>query len=220
MKTEGIVISSIDYKESSKIVNLYTPVGKLSVNARGALNPKKGMLGFITTLNIVSFVTTDTNSKTVTEYQLEYSAYNLNQSIDKIKALAIIIDIIKEISDDINHEKCYQFIKKILISLKDNNTKKVLSVFLIKMLYIFGIAPNLKSCVKCNNVNNLVSFNTYLGGALCSNCSNPNVDLLNIWMEYYYDKKEIGEYSDTDFDKLLEEIASYYSYHMGIKLKI
>lgn len=220
MKTEGIVISSIDYKESSKIVNLYTPNGKISVNAKGALNPKKGMLGFITTGNVVSFVTTDTKTKTMTEYQLEYSVYNLNQSIEKLKAFAVIIDIIKEISDDVNHEKCYEFIKKILLSLKDNDTKKVLSVFLIKMLYVFGIAPNLKSCVKCNNMNNLVSFNTYLGGALCNNCSSLDYDRLNLWNEYYYDKKDIGKYSDTDFNKLLDEISTYYSYHMGINLKI
>lgn len=218
MKSEGIVISTTDYKESSKIVNLYTKEGKISVNAKGALNPKKGLLGFITTGNIVSFVTTDSNTKTLLEYELIRSVYDLNESIDKIKAFGIIIDIIKEISDDINHEKCYDFIKKILLSLKNNDTKKVLSIFLIKMLYIFGINPNLKTCVRCNN-DNLVSFSVHLGGALCNNCSSQDLDYLNIWKEYYYDKKDIALYSDTDFNKLLNDIFLYYSYHMSIKLK-
>ncbi len=219
MKLEGIVISSIDYKESSKIVNLYTPIGMIGVVAKGALNPKKGMLGFITTGNIVSFVTTDTKTNSLIEYSIIKSMYNINESVDLIKAFSVLIDVIKEIPDDINHEKTYEFIKKILLSLENNNIKKVLSVFLIKMLYNFGIAPNLKTCVRCNN-KELVSFSVTSGGALCSNCSTPNLDVLNIWKEYYYDKKEIDEYSDVDFDKLLTDIKEYYIYHMGIKLKI
>ena len=219
MKLEGIVISSIDYKESSKIVNLYTPIGMVGVVAKGALNPKKGMLGFITTGNIVSFVTTDTKTNSLIEYSIIKSMYNINESVDLIKAFSVLIDVIKEIPDDINHEKTYEFIKKILLSLENNNIKKVLSVFLIKMLYNFGIAPNLKTCVRCNN-KELVSFSVTSGGALCCNCSNPNLDILNIWKEYYYDKKEIDEYSDIDFDKLLTDIKEYYIYHMGIKLKI
>lgn len=219
MKLEGIVISSIDYKESSKIVNLYTKEGKISVSAKGALNPKKGMLGFITIGNIVSFVTTDSKTKSLVEYELIKSSYLLNESLNKIKALATILNVIKEISDDIDHERCYLFIKKMILSLSEYDSYKILSIFLIKMLYIFGIAPNLKTCVKCGS-KNLVSFSVPYGGALCINCSDPNIESLKIWNEYYYDKKEISDYSDTDFEKLLEEIYGYYNYHLGINLKI
>ncbi len=218
MKEEGIVISSVDYKESSKIVNLYTPSGKISVIAKGALNPKKGLLGFITTGNIVSFVTTDTNFKSLVEYSFIDGVYYLND-ISKIEAFSVIIDLMKEIPDDINHNKTYEFIKKIILSLDDNNTKKVMSVFLIKMLYNFGIAPNLKSCVRCGK-ENLVSFSVTSGGALCDMCSTPDLEYLNIWNEYYYSKKDIKDYIDTDFDRLLKDIKEYYLYHMGIKLKI
>ena len=219
MKTEGIVVFTTDYKESSKIVNLYTPLGFVSVIAKGALNPKKGLLGFITTGNIVSFVTTDSNAKSLMEYSLIDSSYNLNYSINKIKAFGIIIDVIRNIDDDINHEKTYEFIKMILLSLDKYDEKKILSIFLIKMLYVFGIAPNLKSCVRCNN-KNLVSFSVISGGALCSNCSRSDIEKLNIWKEYYYDKKEISLYSDYNFDNLLNDIKEYYNYHMGITLKI
>ena len=219
MKTEGIVVFTTDYKESSKIVNLYTPLGFISVIAKGALNPKKGLLGFITTGNIVSFVTTDSNAKSLMEYSLIDSSFNLNNSINKIKAFGIIIDVIRNIDNESNHEKTYEFIKLILLSLNKYDEKKVLSIFLIKMLYVFGIAPNLKTCVRCNN-KNLVSFSVTLGGALCNNCSVSDIDKLNIWKEYYYDKKEIQDYTDCNFDDLLKEIKEYYNFHMGINLKI
>ena len=219
MKDEGIVISSVDYKESSKIVNLYTPNGKVSIIAKGALNPKKGLLGFITTGNIVSFVSTDTNFKSLVEYSFIDGVYNLNESIEKIEAFSVIIDLMKEIPDDIDHKKTYEFIKKIILSFKDNNTKKVLSIFLIKILYIFGYSPNLKTCVRCGK-ENLVSFSVTSGGGLCNNCSVADIDYLNIWKEYYYSKKDISDYTDADFNKLLKDIKEYYLFHMGIKLKI
>ena len=59
MKTEGIVIKSITYKETSKIVYLYTPNGKVSIKAIGAKNAKKNTFGFGEVGNIVSFVSTD-----------------------------------------------------------------------------------------------------------------------------------------------------------------
>ena len=130
MKTEGIVVFTTDYKESSKIVNLYTPLGFVSVIAKGALNPKKGLLGFITTGNIVSFVTTDSNAKSLMEYSLIDSSFNLNNSINKIKAFGIIIDVTRNIDNESNHEKTYEFIKLILLSLNKYDEKKVLSIFL------------------------------------------------------------------------------------------
>ena len=219
MKLEGIVVSSTDYKETSKIVNLYTNNGMISVIAKGAMNPKKGMLGFITTGNIVSFVTTDSNVKSLMEYSLISSSFDINNSIDTIKAFGVIIDIIKEIPEDIDHERTYEFIKKTLLSLGDINVNKLLCIFLIKMLYIFGIAPNLKTCVRCNK-KNIVSFNVNAGGALCSDCSVSDIDYLKLWIEYYYDKKEFSEFSDSYIDKLLNDVKEYYAYHMGIRLKI
>ena len=219
MKLEGIVVSSTDYKETSKIVNLYTNTGMVSVIAKGAMNPKKGLLGFITTGNIVSFVTTDSNVKSLMEYSLISSSFDINNSIDTIKAFGVIIDIINEIPEDNNHERTYEFIKNTLVSLGQVDIKTSLCVFLIKMLYVFGIAPNLKTCVRCNK-KNVVSFSVISGGALCSDCGYPDIDYLNLWIEYYYSKKEISDYSDNNLDKLLNDVKDYYAYHMGIKIKL
>ena len=65
MKTEGIILNTLDYKETSKIVHLYTPYGKISVKALGANKPKNGLLGFTTIGNWCSFVATDAEIKTL-----------------------------------------------------------------------------------------------------------------------------------------------------------
>ncbi|MBQ9124479.1 MAG: DNA repair protein RecO [Acholeplasmatales bacterium] len=217
MKNIGIVINSIDYKESSKIVYLYTPLGRDSVKASGGKGIKKGYLGFTTTGNVVSYVRSDAKFPSLIEYSIIDSIFDITNDINKLNSFGIIIKIINSLPDDINHERTYNYIIKVLNDLKiSNNPKKVLSIFLIKILYTFGVAPNLKTCVTCNN-ENINSFSINLGGALCKNCG-PKNDKLNIWNEYYYDKKSIDEYQDVDFDNLLKDIYKYYSIHANINL--
>ena len=70
---EGIVINTIDYKEKSKIVYLYTPNG---INSVKALDVMKKNLGFIVTLNHVEYNVSNGKFPTVLEYNLikSYSA--------------------------------------------------------------------------------------------------------------------------------------------------
>ncbi len=218
MKLEGIVLSEIDYKEASKIVNLYTINGKIGVKALGSKKIKNGYLGFITTGNTVSFVTTDSNAPTLIEYDIVDSIIKKDLNIDEMKALGTIIYIINMLPSDSPHSKIYPFIKEIISNIKKVDINKILSIFLIKILYPFGIAPNLKSCINCGNTNNLISFDI-TGGALCQNCTNQNNNL-DIWNEYYYAKKDLNSYNDTDFNLLLNQIKNYYLYHLNIKLKI
>lgn len=219
---KGLIIDSIDYKEKSKIVYLYTPYGKESILVKAGKAYKAGNLGMITTLNEVSFVKSKAKLPTMIEYHILNSYFEITSSIEKIKAISIILEIIKNIPIDTNHERCYNFIISTLNDLKNNsNTDKILSIFLIKMLYPFGVNPSLKECVNCYNKSNLVFLDIARGGALCSNCTvNNTKEKLDIWKEYYYEKKKIEEYSDVDFKKLLKDISLYYNIHLSIDLKI
>ena len=130
MKEEGIVIKSIPYKETSKIVYLYTNKGKISVKAIGSKNAKKNTFGFGETGNIVSFITTDSDFPSLTEYDIINSAYKYTNSFDSIMALGKIIELLNYIPEDSIHEKVYTFTKNILLNL-NINPKKALCIFLI-----------------------------------------------------------------------------------------
>ena len=218
MKEEGIVIKSIPYKETSKIVYLYTNKGKISVRAIGSKNTKKNTFGFGESGNIVSFITTDSDFPSLTEYEIINSAYKYVNDFDSIMALGKIIEILNYIPEDSIHNKCYPFVKDILLNL-DTNPKKALAIFLIKMTYNFGISPKLDSCVICNN-KNIKGLSIKYGGALCSEHINESNDKIKIWTEYYKDKKKIEEYSDTNYDSLLKDLNEYYLIHANINLKL
>lgn len=216
---EGIVLSSIDYKETSKIVYLYTNIGNISVKALKAKKIKGGDLGFITTGNIVSFIMTDSELPTLIEYHLKNTLFDLTDNINKINVLSIILSILKLIPNDSPHNLIYPLVSKYISLLKATNEKKILAIILIKLLYAFGVNPILRECVNCKN-KNVIDFVPRLGGALCNSCSNHKSDTLEYWKIYYYQKLEINDYPDCDFDLLLNEIKAYYQFHLAIKINI
>ena len=83
---EGIVIKSFPYREKSKIVHLYTPNGMVSAKVLDAM---KNKLGFITTLNHVSFEISNSKLPTMLEYTIVESFYNLHEDLNKIFTLRI-----------------------------------------------------------------------------------------------------------------------------------
>lgn len=218
MKTEGIVIKSITYKETSKIVYLYTPNGKVSIKAIGAKNAKKNTFGFGEVGNIVSFVSTDYDFPTLIEYEIINSAYKLTESFDSIMALGKIIELINYLPDDSIHDRIYPFIKNIILNL-DKEPLKALTLFLIKMTYNFGVSPKLDSCIGCGS-KDIKFFSVSKGGAVCSACTKGFHDDLSIWTEYYKDKKDISKYSDIYYKDLLKRINKYYLIHAHINLKL
>ncbi len=216
---EGIVLSSIDYKESSKIVYLYTNIGNISVKALKSKKIKGGDLGFITTGNIVSFIITNNEFPTLIEYHLKESLFDLSYDIKKLNALSIILSLLKNIPDDSPHNLIYPLVSKYISELKNKNEKKILAIILIKLLYAFGVNPILKECIKCKG-KDVIDFIPRVGGALCSNCTNHKSETLKYWKYYYYQKEDIETYPDCDFDLLLNEIKIYYQFHLSIKINL
>lgn len=216
---EGIVIKSIDYKEKSKLVYLYTPLGIISVKA---LDPSKTKLGFITTLNQVEFEMTSGKLPTVREYSLKKSFYSIYENLQKVGILTPILDIIFHLEEDANHERIYPFlIQTIEALLTTKEPYLILSIYLVKMLSVFGIRPELKKCVRCSKIN-LVDFSILEGGALCDSCSifhEKNYFLLQDLRSLYYAQNFQNIALKQSISDLLEEIYQYYGIHANFKLK-
>lgn len=218
MKIEGIIIKSISYKETSKIVYVYTNLGMKSIKAIGSTNNKKNTFGFAETGNIVSFIATDNDFPSLIEYEIIESAYKYTESFDKIKGLSKLIELIDYLPEDSIHNKIYPFIKKTMNDILIDPLK-ALSIFLIKMTFNFGVAPKLDSCIFCQK-SLITGFSVSKGGVLCIDHNEYNTDDYKIWIEYYKDKKDLDLYTNTDYNKLLKRINEYYLIHANINLKL
>ncbi len=215
---EGIVLYSLDYKEKSKIVYLYTPYGKESIRVLQAHNLKKGLLPFTTTLNVVRYIKSKQEFPTLIEFRLMDSFYDVTQSLEGVHSISFLLKVMERIPDDANHERIYPFVLKTLREFKKGNCRKAICVFLIKMLYVFGVGPEVKYCCKCK-AKDISFFSVEEGVGYCLNCYPQENRFAKIWQEYYTEKKEIEEYMDTEYDALMEEIIRYYQIHTEMVLK-
>ena len=216
---EGIVIGSLEYKEKSKIVYLYTPYGKEGIRTLDVA--KK--LAFATTLNCVEYEKTKANLPTLIEFTLKKSYYSFNQNMAKLDAVGVMIGVINNLEPDAPHQRIYPFFKNCLELLEStDNVNFILALFLVKMLAVFGTKPVLDSCVLCGN-KNIVSFSIPDGGALCENCSVNNSYGYETYQEfkYLYSTKEYVQPKELaiNYEKLLEDIFSYYLIHVNLRVK-
>lgn len=222
MKTafEGVVLSSISYKEKSKIVYLYTPNGMESILVPNGASVSSNRLGFTTTLNRVSYSKTSSAYPKLIEYSVLEQFYDFHQDLEKIQIAMIMIQVIKALEEDAPHHRIYPFWIQCLNLLKKRNPLYVLSLFLCKMLAVFGVRPEFESCVRCGN-REIVNFSIAEGGSLCRFCSTfseENTELKNA-LRLLYNHKEYEKVLDLDDTKILTSLYEYYQIHVHLTLK-
>lgn len=223
---KGIVLYSIDYKEKSKIIYLYTKYGIKSYLVTNASNQKGHNLAIANTLNVVSFIATENNLPKIKEYDVLVNSFDVANDLKKIDLSILIIKILKNIKveNNILNEKYLDFVINIIEQLKiDNiNVKKLEAIFLIKSLIMFGVEPNLKDCVVCHN-KDIMYFSFMLGGAVCKNCYKENDHytefILKDYINIYYVKDLNSIKLFSNIDNLLANVYKYYIEHCNINLK-
>lgn len=229
-KFEGIVVSEVDYKESSKIINILTvDSGIVGIIARGTKRIKNKLAGV-------------TSKLTYGYFHINYRENGLSTLIE-----VDIIDMFKNIRKDINlmsysiylleladrvykHEENSEIYSNLIASLKKIDEgydyKIITNIFELKMLDFLGIRPVIDECVNCGNKNDIVTISSYRGGYLCKDCANGEV-IVNIKtikllrMFYYVDISKITklDVADNIKEELSKFIYDYYDRYSGIYLK-
>ena len=229
-KIEGIVVSEIDYKESSKIINVLTKdSGLVGIIARGTKRIKNKLSGV-------------TSKITYGYFHINYKENGLSTLIE-----VDVIDMFKNIRKDINlmsysiylleladrvykHDEDNDIYNILIASLKKIDEgydyKIITNIFELKMLDFLGIRPVIDECVNCGNKNDIVTISSYRGGYLCKNCAMGEV-IVNIKtikllrMFYYVDISKITklDVADNIKEELSKFIYDYYDRYSGIYLK-
>lgn len=220
---EGIVIGSIPYKETSKIVYLYTKYGKISVKALGSQNQKKGLLPFITTLNRVEVITTESDFPTLKDFTLKDSYPKIKDDIKRTLWSLYIAEIISKLTPDSDHERIYPLFLRCLKLLEECDPMLIGVMFQIKMTYAFGVAPDLKKCALCQSCD--VKYFSITSGALCKNHRSGNSYDINVLEDisrmYYFNiyNGDIKSLVINDLIKAFNVINLYYESYIQIYLK-
>jgi len=228
-KVEGIILSSQDYSDSSKVINVITKkYGIIGMMAKGCKSIKSNLRS-----------TTD---------KLTYGYFNIFYKENKLSILnsVDVIDNFKYIKKDINkisyaaylldltgqvikqtHANIFDLFINALIKINEGyDPLVIMNILEFKYLDFLGVMPIIDCCSKCGTKNNIATLSASSGGYICNNCLNGEKIISDktiklIRMFYYLDISKISKLDISDEVKreINTFINDYYDTYTGLYLK-
>lgn len=223
----GIVLKTIDYKESSKIMYIYTKEGLVSVLIHGSNKMKNRHLNMNRLLNLIDIYVSGKNLLTFRDGDIVKSYQSIADDLEKYTYTTHILELIYSFSShQHDHEKLFNFLIKIFdIVNESSNYIPYLNMIELKLLYLLGVNPSLKKCVACDKTTNL-SFSITEGGLVCpDHLKNPyriSNQAIKLLTRLYYFDLSIDKLEEIELSNIKEIrflIDKYYEYHLNVKTK-
>ena len=236
VKTEGIVLSKLDYSDSSKIVSIYSEeFGKISAIVKGGRgkNSKVGLV--VDPLNIVNFVLYNKEQRDVqliSGAEIIFYPAHLHDDFERMKYSYAVLELLKYLTvDNESNRRLYRGSRKIL-QLMDNSEERPEILFIKYFLFILqetGFEIQMDSCSICHKDIDKAKVNGfgYEHGMLCSECKNLYHTFLEIPMELFEQiyslkiGKRLKNYNLPAMKKLIIALEKFLKFHVqgfsGIK---
>lgn len=148
----GIVLRTIPYKDTSKLIYVYTAAGVKSFIARNVLSMKSPLRLLADPYKKVDLKVKDKPLATVEDVRLLDHYPNTKRHYEKTLYVHFIGELIlKNYTDDDDHPKGFSLLSKVLdqIDRHDDPFLYVL-MFSLKSLYLLGFGLQLNQCHQCN----------------------------------------------------------------------
>lgn len=184
-KTEAIVLRSRKYRESSKILNLYTKeFGKLSVIAKGARGPKSKFGSSLEPLSHVCAVLykhehRDLHLLSQCDSLSRFPAFS--EDLEKFGAAMSVVELVEGVAhDEERNDQLFDLTLGVLraIDAAPKNAANLQFYFELHLSDVLGFRPNFHTCLSCGRTLNEEQVGTKggelrfgNGGVLCTLCS-------------------------------------------------
>lgn len=213
MISQALIYKVQDYKESSKLLFVYTAYGKYTLVAKGVKNYKNNFFHLADYMNLIE-VDLDVNKsmQTLKSGKLLKNYEKLKNNYDNFKIASKILNIVDKLIVNINNEdKVFLLILKLL---EYNNISLAYLCFLVKLTYALGYRLSFsKEDVK--------GFNLKIGKTVKKD-EDISIDLNVVealYLKLIYFSKEEPEIEDEYIYVLFDFIKRYYLYHLDYNIE-
>lgn len=228
-EVEGFIFNEIPYKETSKIINIFTKNGIIGCIAKGAKSLKSNLRVNTTKFTYGKFIIIEKSDKLniITEASIINDLKNIKNDLLLISYLSYIVELTNQvIKQTIEFDSLYELFISTLFKLNEKLNPKVLTnIYEIKVLDYLGVGINFNSCAKCGSTNNIITINGDVGGYLCKNCYTNEIiyDSKTIKMLRMYYLIDISSISDLKISEAVINnidnfINVYYDRYTGLYL--
>lgn len=212
---EGIVLREFKYKESSKIIEVFTKdLGKISINCQSVLKQNSKNLSLTNRFILASFTLFRSGKDFYGLREgLVLNPYNKsNKNFDIILYKSAISDLLLRTIDQIQIETVFTLLKNSFEAFEnaEANHINIFLGFLLKYISFSGFKPNFKTCGICgkNISGKYLYFSANESSAICDGCKDMVRDkVLLTYDELVYFNKLL--YTKTEELCLINKVSNY-----------
>jgi len=228
VKTEAIVLSKMNYGDSSSIASLFTEhLGKISVIVKGARSPKSKYGKIVDPFNYLAVVLYKKESREIqllSQADIVEHYPNIKNDLNKLGYAYGVVELVKNLlADHEVNKKIFRGTLKILSRLNSGEEKSEITFgrFFMFLLKETGYEIQLDSCSLCGKqkFDGDVFYN-FEKGLICGECKNTVVDNYDINLELlrYLNCLKTNEsaetFSNLIFRKAIAFMENHLKYHV------
>jgi DNA repair protein RecO (recombination protein O) len=194
VKTEAIVLKSMKYGETSKIVTFYTKeYGKIKGIVKGARKAKSKFGSSLETFSYVQFVMYKKENRSlhlVSQCDLLKTYKTLTTYLDKLAIGLKVVELVDKIShDEERNTKMFKLVLEVFDALEKQteNLQNIFCIFEIKLIELLGYQLSFDRCGICkknifelDNSSLTLVFDSSKGSPICSNCRKSAIYPVNL----------------------------------------
>ena len=232
IKVEGIVISEVSYKESSKILNVITKeFGIIGILSKGCKQLKSNLRSVSTKLTYGYFNIIYKEGKLSTLISVDVIDNLKNIKIDvtlkKLSYTYYILELTEQVLKHNYNDKLFDIMINSILKINECYDPLVITnIVELKYLNFLGVMPILDCCSVCGNKSSIKTLSSKRGGYVCNEChttekvvSNKAIKLIR--MLYYVDIEKIDklDISINVKQEINDFLNEYYDLYTGLFLK-
>jgi DNA repair protein RecO (recombination protein O) len=193
IKTEAIILKTMKYRDTSKIVTFYTKeYGKLKGIAKGARTAKNkfgSALEPMTLSMLVIYKKEHRDLHLISQCDAVDSFKNLTEDLDRMTTALAVIELMNQVThDEERNPVLFALLGETLSALNSSskNYSSYLFAFRLRLASLFGYAPNFEACGECGNPliighsEKQFAFQVARGAVFCNSCCIPSDPSMNI----------------------------------------
>ncbi|MFA5146000.1 MAG: DNA repair protein RecO [Candidatus Omnitrophota bacterium] len=236
-KTEAILLSRQDLRETSLILTFYTKdFGKIKGIVRGVRGPHAqyggGSLEIFALDELVFYERKKSDLYTISQCDLVEFFSPIRESLERLAYaayMAELLDSVTSLSDP--HRDVFDILLNSLRLLAgEASPKRVTRIFEIKLLSLLGLMPTLDLCANCSDkAGDGARFSFRNGGLICKKCLGSDKDAAEVlqgtvkFIEHIqglpFDKVDRIKVSSQVGEELEKILRKFLDYHIERRLK-
>jgi len=225
-KNKGIILRSIDFKETSKIIYLITESGIRSVIVRGAKKITGRTLFLTNSFIEIEYQAKEADLPVLTDGDLLFDFSEIRNDFKKYFFAENISAYLYLASPEIDFSLLYRLFHSTLKQIVEQEESEIISfAFEIKFLFFLGLKPELTVCVSCGR-EEISGIDVTRGGFICQEHKGTKTFSLEAALkikELFYCKLESLKSLEINAEirkEIRQFINSYYQGHANFTNKV